>query len=271
VNRQVGGPVPAVGAAQGKLMLDKHAALVCGATGHIGSAVARVLAEAGASVGVHYLHKRARALELAGQLPGEQAHTAVMGDLSDPASAQQVFAQAAEKLGAAPTVVIDAAYPSQPPRYVRDLTDDYLEWHLNGLRTPVNVCRAALPGMREAGWGRIVLISGALAWRPFPGFSMYAAAKAGAAAFARTLALEEGRDGITVNILALGRIEHRTGERAFSPDPAYEALDEITHRRVALSRMASPEDIAATVRYLVSPEAEAVTGQVLFLAGGEPM
>ena len=251
--------------------LDGHVALVCGATGHIGGAVAHVLAQMGARVAVHSLQSEERAREIAGELGAAGEHLALLGDLADAREAERVFGRTAEALGAAPTVVVDAAYPSQPPRFVRELTPDYLDRHIDGLRAHVNVAAAAVGGMRDAGWGRIVLLSGALAWRPFPGFGIYAAMKAGATAFARTLALEEGACGITVNTIALGRIEHDDGGKAFSPHPGYEALDEVTRRRVALPRMASPQDVAETVRYLVSPQAVAVTGQVIFLAAGEPM
>jgi 3-oxoacyl-[acyl-carrier protein] reductase len=255
----------------GGLPLQGRVALVSGATGHVGGAVARVVAEMGASVAVHCVSRVDRARAIAGELAGPGRHAQVSGDLSDSSAARRVLGGAADALGAPVTVVVDAAYPSQPPRAVADLTDDYLERHLAGLRGHVNVCRAALAGMRAERWGRIVLMSGALAWRPYPGFAVYAAVKAGATAFARTLALEEGRSGITVNTIALGRIERAGGEKAFAPHPDYEALDEVTRMRVALPRMASPDDVAATVRYLVAPEAEAVTGQVIFLAAGEPM
>jgi 3-oxoacyl-[acyl-carrier protein] reductase len=250
--------------------LGGRAAVVCGATGHIGGAVAAALAEMGARVGVHCHRRVERAAELVRTLPGA-GHAVLVGDLAEFSSAARVFEQARDELGAPPAVVVDAAYPAQPPRLTRELDDAYVERHLAALRGHINVCRAAVGGMRELGWGRIVLLSGALAWRPFPGFGTYGAMKAAASAFARTLALEEGRSGITVNTLALGRVEYEGGEGAFTPHPDYEALDEVTRRRVALPRMASPLDVAATVRYLASPASEAVTGQLIFLAAGEPM
>jgi 3-oxoacyl-[acyl-carrier protein] reductase len=251
--------------------LAGRVAVVTGATGHLGGAVAHGLAEMGASVVVHYRRQADRARVIVASLPGDGRHVALAADLAAAGEARTLFEQAREALAAAPTVLVDAAYPAQPPVRAADLTDEYVERHLAGLRAHVNACRAALPGMRAAGWGRIVMLTGALAWRPFPGFAMYGAVKAAAAAFARTLSLEEGRAGITVNALALGRIEYADGAGAFLPDPAYEELDEVTRRRVALPEMASPEDVAASVRYLVSPAAGAVTGQVIFLAAGEPI
>ena len=251
--------------------LEGRVAVVCGGTGHVGGAIVAALAQMGARVAVHGHTRSERAEAIIRELERPDAHVALDGDLADSSIARRVFQQAAEELGAPVTVVVDSAYPSQPPRRVADLDDDYLERHLNGLRIHVNVCRAALEGMRAVGWGRIILLSGALAWRPFPGFAVYAAVKAGASAFARTLALEEGVAGITVNTVVLGRVEYDDGGQAFTPHPGYEALDEVTRRRVALPRMASPQDIASTIRYLASPAASAVTGQAIFLAAGEPI
>jgi NAD(P)-dependent dehydrogenase (short-subunit alcohol dehydrogenase family) len=251
--------------------LDGRVALICGGTGHVGGAIALTLAQMGARVAVHGYTKSERGEEIVRELGPPGAHVALSGDLTDSSAARRVFQQAEDELGAPVTVVVDAAYPAQPPRRVAELDDDYLERHLNGLRIHVNVCRAALGGMHAIGWGRIVLLSGALAWRPFPGFAVYGAVKAGASAFARTLALEEGMAGITVNTVVLGRVEYDDGGHAFTPHEAYEALDEVTQRRVALPRMASPQDIASTIRYLASPAAGAVTGQAIFLAAGEPI
>jgi 3-oxoacyl-[acyl-carrier protein] reductase len=244
--------------------------VVTGATGHVGAAIAQLLAARGARVAVAYGHRAEVAQRLAGELIGGP-HAAVGADLTSSRAAETLWDQAARALDLAPTILIDAAYPSQPPSLVSDLTDDYLEAHLNGLRMHINACRGALPAMRRAGWGRIVLISGALSARPYPGFSVYSAVKAGSVAFARTLSLEEGRAGITVNTVSLGRVETEQGEKAFSAHPRYEMLDEVTKRRVALPSMATPEDVAETVAYLASPAASAVTGQVVYLAGGEPI
>lgn len=250
--------------------LSGRGAVVAGATGHVGAAIARRLAGHGASVVAHYGRQADRAEELVAELEGGP-HAALGADLTRFEAARALWKQAGDALGQAPTILVDAAYPSQPPRLVGDLTDEYVESHLNGLRMHINLCRAALPAMRQASWGRIVILSGALASRPFPGFSIYGAVKAGATAFARTLSLEEGRAGITVNTVSLGRIETDQRQKAFTPHPAYEVLDEVTQRRVALPHMATPEDVAATVSYLVSPTAGAVTGQVVYLAAGEPM
>lgn len=251
--------------------LAGHVALVCGATGNIGAAVAHGLAEMGAHVAVHFHCRRERAEEIVGALPADRPHAVVQGDLAESQGAVRVAESTLELLGSPPTIVVNAAHPHMPSRLVRESSDDDLSGHLAGFRAHVNICRAVLPGMRDAGSGRIVFISGALASRPFPGLAFYSSVKAGLTAFSRALALEEGGAGITVNVVAPGRIESLDGEAAFTPDPAYEALDHVTRLRVALTRMASAEDVAAVVCFLASPQAEAITGQVIYLAAGEPV
>jgi 3-oxoacyl-[acyl-carrier protein] reductase len=251
--------------------LAGRVALVCGATGSIGEAIVRGLAELGAGVAVHCHRRRDRAQEIVDALPAGARHAVVQGDLAESAEAARVVEAVAGLLGSAPTIVVNAAYPSMPPRVVRDSSDDDLMGHLAGFRTHVNICRAAVPGMRAAGSGRIILISGALASRPFPGFALYGAMKAGLTTFSRTLALEEGTAGITVNVVAPGRVETPEEEPPPDLDPAYEALDAVMRLRMALAQMATPEDVAATVCFLATPQAGAVTGQVVYLAAGEPI
>jgi 3-oxoacyl-[acyl-carrier protein] reductase len=156
-------------------------------------------------------------------------------------------------------------------RLLRDSDPADLEHHLNGFRMHVNACRAVLPGMRARGRGRIVLIAGALATRVFPGFAFYSGMKAGLIALARTLALEEGSAGITVNVIAPGRLESGDGVAAALEDPAFDALDAVSTLRTALPRMAAPHDVASVASFLASDAAAAITGQVIYLAAGEPV
>jgi 3-oxoacyl-[acyl-carrier protein] reductase len=250
--------------------LRGRVALVCGGAGPVGSAIAAGLAARGAAVIVHTRRRLAVAEQVVALLPGPATHIAVAADLADEDEAERLFAVAESSPGL-PTIVVNAAYPAAPPRRVHDLSATDVAAHLIGLSAHVNLCRLALPGMRRAAGGRIVLISGALALRVFPGFAMYAAVKAGLGAFSRTLALEEGANGITVNVIAPGRVETPDGTAAFEPDPAYEQLDQVSRLRAALPVMATPQDLAELTAFLVSDRAAAVTGQVIQMAAGEPM
>ncbi len=249
------------------LDLDGQVALVCGATGFLGGAIARALAGRGARVALHTRRQPQRAEALVGALGG----TVVCGDLGDWAQADAVFDAVHEQLGAPPAIVVNCAHPNPHATEIADLAPADARPHLDGFALHVNVCRRAIPGMRELGGGRIVAISGAMAERPFPGFALFSAMKAALNAFTRALALEVGRDGITVNAIAPGRVETPGGEAAAETDPAFDALDRVTRLRTALDAPPTPQDVARLAAFLASPEASAVTGQVVYLAAGEPV
>jgi NAD(P)-dependent dehydrogenase (short-subunit alcohol dehydrogenase family) len=243
--------------------LSGRTALVCGATGAIGPPLARRLAALGARVVVHGNRNAARAQEVAGSLGS--GHLAVVGDLRDSAAAAAV-AERAKPVG----VLVNAAFPSVPPVVFRESGETQVDAQLDGIRMHLNICRAVLPQMRSAGEGRIILLSGALAERPFPGFTLYTAAKAALTAFSRALALEEGGSGITVNVVAPGEVEGEAGTEGPLPWPFAE-LDDLIRRRMALSTLPTADDVAHVVGFLASPAAAAVTGQVIHLAAGEPV
>jgi NAD(P)-dependent dehydrogenase (short-subunit alcohol dehydrogenase family) len=203
----------------------------------------------------------------------EGRHAVLSGDLTSIDDTRSVVEGATAATGRAPVIVVDAAFPAVAPGSASELTDEDIARHLDGFRMHVNVCRAATPGMRDAGHGRVVLVSGALATRNFEGFALYAAVKAGLMSFSRTLAIEEGRYGITVNAVAPGRVatdEEQADDPADLPEP-FARLDALMRLRRALPRYATPEDVAHVVAFLVAPTSGAVTGQVVYLAAGEPV
>jgi NAD(P)-dependent dehydrogenase (short-subunit alcohol dehydrogenase family) len=232
-------------------------ALVTGASGGIGAAVARALAERGAAVAVHYHRGRAAAEALAGELGG----VALGADLASPAAADELVAAAADALGPVTILVSNAGLLTDAR--VEELADELLEEALAvHLTAAFRLCRAAIPGMRAAGGGRIVLVSSQAALMGSAAHAHYAAAKAGLHGLAFSLAKELARDGITVNVVVPGRI------RTAMLDERSEGRMDEWLSQTPLGRLGEPEEVAAAVAFLASPEASYVTGAALNVSGG---
>ncbi|WP_306205450.1 SDR family NAD(P)-dependent oxidoreductase [Actinoplanes sp. RD1] len=214
-------------------------AVVAGGTGPIGKAVASRLAAAGFQVAV-----LARA------------------DLADVDSAITGIEQSLGPVG----VLVNAAHPRlHTPAPVASIDPADLAAHLGAVQLHAALCARVVPGMRSAGWGRVVYLSGALMARPVAGRGAYGAAKAAASVLTRYLALEEGRHGITANIVAPGRVADPGEELS----PEQEALAERLRETLALPDFPDPDDVADAVHTLVN--LGALTGQTLWVTGGEPI
>jgi NAD(P)-dependent dehydrogenase (short-subunit alcohol dehydrogenase family) len=239
--------------------LDGRVALVTGGTGVIGRRVCTQLAADGARV----LVQSRSGGEDADALVAD-GHVSVLADLSTPEGIEQLALAAADAGG------IDVLVNTVHPASGTDLDVALLRSHLEGVVVHAELCRAVLPAMRERGWGRIVYVAGALMTRPAPSMGAYGAAKAAATALTRTLALEEGRAGITANIVAPGRVVDPLAPEP-ELDPEWATLAEALTARTALGRFATPDEVAAAVRSLVLPSASGITGQVVWVTGGEPI
>lgn len=246
--------------------LAGRVALVTGATGTIGRAVCAELAGRGATLAIHCRRDRAGADRLAAELPGE--HLVVQADLSDAIALDAAFAAMKRTVGPA-SIVVNTAHESHAPIPVAELTTHELDDQFRSVTAHVALCARAIPAMRRAGWGRIVYISGALMSRPYPGFGAYGAAKAAATTLTRYLALEEGRAGITANIVAPGRVVDAAEEGEL--DEVRQALSDRLLERTALGAFPSPLQVAQVVGMLVGAGSESLSGQTMWVTGGEPM
>lgn len=242
--------------------LAGQVALVAGATGAIGRHVVAELATAGAAVAVHYRRGSETADALVAAHPGA---IAVGAELPGDAAADALLGTVEQRLGPV-TILVNAVDPGVPtPTAVADLSDDRLAGCLAGVHVHHQLCRRAVPAMREAGHGRIVFLAGATMDRPAAGMAAYGAGKAAASVLTRYLALEEGRHGITANVVAPGRVAEPDAPEP--DDPALRRLSVTAREASALGRFPTPLEVARTVAALASPGLAHLTGQTIYVTG----
>ena len=241
--------------------LSGKCALVTGASGGIGAAVARVLHGAGAVVTLS--GTRLEPLQALAEDLGERAFVAAC-DLTDLASVEALPKTAAELMGSVDILVNNAGI-TRDGLMMRMSDDDWLAVIQVNLTSTFRLSRAVLRGMMKARWGRIVNITSVVAQSGNPGQANYAAAKAGVVGLSKSLAQEVGSRGITVNCVAPGLVA----------TPMTDKLNDEQRARilaaVPLGRMGTPHEIAAAVLYFASVEASYVTGATLDINGGGDM
>ncbi|MDP5215925.1 3-oxoacyl-[acyl-carrier-protein] reductase [Ruegeria sp. 2205SS24-7] len=236
-------------------------ALITGASGGIGGDIARALHGAGATVGLS--GTRVEPLQALADDLGERAHV-LPCNLGDTEAVEALPKQAAEAMGSVDILVNNAGI-TRDNLFMR-MSDE--EWQnvidLNMTAT-MKLCKGVIRGMMKKRWGRIVNISSVVGSIGNPGQANYAASKAGMIGFSKALAHEVATRGITVNAVSPGFITTAMTEKL--TDEQKEGL----LRKVPAGRMGEPEEIAAAVLYLASPEAAYVTGSTLHVNGGMAM
>ncbi|KOU56996.1 short-chain dehydrogenase [Streptomyces sp. MMG1533] len=249
-------------------MTQRRTAVVTGGGSGIGRAIALRLAEDGFATAVLDLDEESaeRVAEEA-RHKGHQAVAVGGVDVSDRAQVDDAVRRVQGTLGGPVLALVNNAGVARTEGFLK-ITDDSWERimavNLNG---PFYCCQAVVPGMKEAGWGRIVNISSSSAQSGQPYMTHYVASKAGLIGFTKALALELGPAGITVNTVPPGFVDTpmlRASEERGLLGGSVEHHAELTPVR----RAGRPEDIAATCSFLVSEEAGYVTGQVIGVNGG---
>ena len=241
--------------------LTGKTALVTGASGGIGEAVARALHAQGATVVLH--GTRAEKLEALQKDLGARAF-ALAVDLSD-RDAVAGLVDAASALAGSISILVNNAGITRDGLLMRMKDDDWDSVLEVNMTASMSLCRAAMRGMMKAKTGRIISISSVVGVTGNAGQTNYAASKAGMIGFSKSLAAEVASRGLTVNVVAPGFIE----------TPMTDVLDESQKSalltRVPAGRLGHADEIAATVAFLASDEAAYITGATLHVNGGMAM
>ena len=242
--------------------LDGKTALVTGASGGIGSAIARALHGQGAEVIISGTREE-KLLSLADEL-SNRVHVAV-ADLSDSESIDLLIEKAQNFVAGGVDIIINNAGVVRDNLLVR-MKDDELQQVLDvNLLAGFKLTRGLLRGMMKRRWGRIIGISSVVGVMGNPGQTNYAASKAGVIGFSKALAQEVATRGITVNVVAPGMIE-TTMTEDLSEEQSSRLLSTIP-----TGRLGRPDEVAASVIYLASEEAAYVTGATIHVNGGMAM
>lgn len=241
--------------------LTGKTALVTGASGGIGEAVARALHAQGATVVLH--GTRAEKLEALQKDLGARAF-ALAVDLSD-RDAVAGLVDAASALAGPISILVNNAGITRDGLLMRMKDDDWDSVLEVNMTASISLCRAAMRGMMKARTGRIISISSVVGVTGNAGQTNYAASKAGMIGFSKSLAAEVASRGLTVNVVAPGFIE----------TPMTDVLDKSQKSalltRVPAGRLGHADEIAATVAFLASDEAAYITGATLHVNGGMAM
>jgi len=241
--------------------LSGMTALVTGASGGIGSAIARALVERGARVALSGTREEALK-EVQARLGGESI--ILPTDLSDPKAVDALVPQAAEQLGKL-DILVNNAGVTRDNLAMRMKDEEWDQVIRVNLEAAFRLSRAAMRPMMRAKHGRIISITSIVGVTGNPGQANYAASKAGLAGMSKAFAQEVASRGITVNCVAPGFIQSAMTDTL--PDAQKQAL----LGRIPIGTLGTGEDVAAAVTYLASREARYVTGQTLHVNGGMAM
>jgi 3-oxoacyl-[acyl-carrier protein] reductase len=232
-------------------------ALVTGASRGIGAATALMLAADGWPVRVNYRSDEAGAKDVVAQIEAAGGTATLwQGDVADAEDISRIV----EPGDDGPVLVLVNNAGVRVDNLSPSLTDE--DWATvidTNLTSTFRATRAALPKMMRARFGRVINVSSVAGIRANPGQANYSASKAGVIGFTKTVAAEVARRGVTVNAVAPGVIE-----TAFTED----VLEGDLAKAIPARRVGTPEEVAACIRFLASPQASYVTGTTLTVDGG---
>jgi 3-oxoacyl-[acyl-carrier protein] reductase len=244
------------------MALRNRVALVTGGSRGIGRGISMRLAKDGARIAIAYRSNKAAAQQSLRQLQASGADcVAVETDISDSERAEQLIKAVVDRFGRL-DIVVNNVGDFRWGTLAESSLEDWQSIFSSNLSSVVFVSRAALPHMRRGRWGRIINLGAVGAERAFgqAKISAYAAAKAAVVALSRSVALEEAKNGITVNVVNPSSIDEK--------ELTLEEARRIRDARFPIGRPPTVEDVASAVAFFASEEAEYVTGQVVNVSGG---
>jgi len=237
-------------------------ALVTGASGGIGSSIAKALAAQGATLALSGSNEdklKAFAAELGGD------HKTIVCNLSDPASVDALVPQAVEGLGGKVDILVNNAGITRDNLILRMKDEEWSQVISVNLEAAFRLCRAVAKPMMKARFGRIISITSVVGVTGNPGQANYCASKAGIIGMSKSLGQELASRGITVNCVAPGFI------RSAMTDALNDAQKGAILAKIPVGDLGDGDDIGAAVVYLASKEAGYVNGQTLHVNGGMAM
>jgi 3-oxoacyl-[acyl-carrier protein] reductase len=244
------------------MSLRDRVAVVTGGSRGIGRGIALRLAQEGVRVAVAYRANKAAAQMALRQMQAAGADcVAVETDVSQTGRAEQLIKTVADRYGRI-DVLVNNVGDFRWGTLAESSPEEWKSIFDSNVTTVFYMCRAALPVMRRGRWGRIINLGAVGAERAFgqAKISAYAAAKAAVVALSRSLALEEAKNGITVNVVNPSSMDEK--------DLTLEEARKLKDARYPIGRPPTVDDVAAAVAFFASEEAEYVTGQVVNVSGG---
>jgi 3-oxoacyl-[acyl-carrier protein] reductase len=240
-----------------ELGLNGRTAIVCGASQGMGLATAKALAAEGAKVAM--FARRRELLEREAELIDALA---VQGDLTVPADLARLVERTVAAFGGVDVLVLNGGGPARTT--ATDTTAEQVEGAVELLLTSsVRLVGHCLPHLRASGRGRIVAITSSSVREPIPNLALSNAVRPGLVGWLKTLARELGPDGVTVNVVAPGRIDTERLREVYDDGPTEDDLATIPLRRIG-----EPREMAEVICFLASERASYVTGAVLPVDGG---